>query len=530
MRKKVGGYVRLSEEDRDKINKTDESESIQNQKNMLIAYCKEKDWELVDIYCDEDYSGAGTYRPDFERLIADCENGLIDIVLCKSQSRFSRDMEIIEKYLHNKFLEWNVRFIGITDNADTDNKGNKKARQINGLTNEWYLEDLSENIRSTMRNKKERGEFTGSFAPYGYIRNPEDKHKLLVDKVASEVVKQIFELYKSGKGYMVITNYLNASEIPSPYEYKKQNGSKFKILNAVSKTFWHTDTIAKILKDETYIGNLVQGKKRNISYKNKKSVSIPKEDWIIVKNTHEPIIDMETWTMVQTKFLGRAKPQKSGEIHMFSQKIYCDECGKIFVRNAGNTKAGKIYYLNCKYGRRSHAICDNKKAIRVDNLEELVIKEINNQLNLYYNQDTLDSLNTSQSKFNMSATYNNKMDALESEKRTLEKDLDKKNNYYQNIYEDKTDGVISVTEFNALRGRYSADIEAINTRIRCINEEISLTKQKLKYAENKENIFKNYKQIKELNKVIIDEFISVINIGKYDEDTNERSITIEWDF
>ena len=530
MRKRVGGYVRLSDEDRNKLNKTDESESIQNQKNMLIKYSEENNFELIDIYCDEDYSGVGTYRPDFERLINDCENGKIDIVLCKSQSRFSRDMEVIERYFHNKFMEWNIRFIGIVDNVDTDNKGNKKSRQINGLVNEWYLEDLSENIKKTIRNKKERGEFTGSFAPYGYIRNPQDKHKLIVDTVTSEVVKTIFDLYKNGKGYMAIVKYLNEREIPSPYEYKKQSGSKFKVPNCKGKSHWHTDTIAKILRDETYIGNLVQGKTRHISYKNKKSIRVPKSEWIIVKNTHEPIIDIGAWLIVKARFQGREKPQSSGEIHMFSRKVYCDVCKKIFQRNVGYTKAKKLYYLECKSRKQAHIDCDNKKSIRLDKLEELVKNEINNQLKLYYNPDTLDNLNAKQNNINMSETYNSKIDTFKNEKNSLEINLEKKNEYYQKLYEDKIDNIISENEFKTLRERYNVDIDKINTRIKCINEEIYLLEQKIMNVESKVNIFVKYKHIEELNKVIIDEFIDVIKIGKYNEETNEREIIIEWDF
>ena len=146
---RVGIYLRLSDEDRNKKNKEDDSESIKNQRNLLMEEInKRSNFILVDEYLDEDLSGAGTYRPQFERLIRDCENRKLDVVLCKSQSRFSRDMEIIEKYIHNKFIEWNVRFIGLSDNADTANVGNKKSRQINGLVNEWYLEDVSNNIRS----------------------------------------------------------------------------------------------------------------------------------------------------------------------------------------------------------------------------------------------------------------------------------------------------------------------------------------------------------------------------------------------
>ena len=162
---KVGIYLRLSNEDKNK----DESESIKNQRKILLDYIeKNKDFIYIDEYCDENYSGAGTYRPEFERLIKDCELKKIDIVLCKSQSRFSRDLEIIEKYLNNKFKEWNTRFISLTDNIDTENYGNKKSRQINGLVNEWFLEDTSNNIRSALKAKMKSGEYISPFTVYGY--------------------------------------------------------------------------------------------------------------------------------------------------------------------------------------------------------------------------------------------------------------------------------------------------------------------------------------------------------------------------
>ena len=150
---RVGIYCRLSDEDRFKKDKNDDSESIANQKSMLLKYALNKNWEVVNVYSDDDYSGADINRPKFNELLKDCEEGKIDIVLCKTQSRFSRDMEIVEKYIHNKFIEWGIRFVSIVDNADTQVKGNKKARQINGLINEWYLEDLSDNIRSSLQNR-----------------------------------------------------------------------------------------------------------------------------------------------------------------------------------------------------------------------------------------------------------------------------------------------------------------------------------------------------------------------------------------
>ncbi len=242
----VAIYVRLSSEDRDKRFKTDESDSIQNQKMMLKAYCKERNWDIYDIYCDEDYSGADSSRPDFRRMLEDCENKRVNIVLCKSQSRFSRDMEIIEKYLHNKFIEWGIRFISVVDHADTDDHANKKTRQILGLTNEWYLEETSENIRRTLKAKRSNGEFTGSFAPYGYLVDPDNKNHLIIDEKTAPVVHDIFRWFTEGYGYREIVKRLNEKNIPSPSEYKRQCKSKYVNHNeetSVNNGLWTHTTI-----------------------------------------------------------------------------------------------------------------------------------------------------------------------------------------------------------------------------------------------------------------------------------------------
>ncbi len=223
-------YLRISKEDIDKPTKMAISESIKNQELMLREeVAKHPDWRIVGVYCDEDFSGAGSYRPDFEKVIELCKSGEVDIVLCKSQSRFSRDMEIIEKYLHNKFIEWGVRFVSLIDNADTENKENKKSRQINALVNEWYLEDLSDNIKATFRAKWKAGECTSSFAKYGLIKDPKNKNHLLIDPIASCVLRQIGNMILAGYGQDKIANILEEKNIPSPYEYKMINGCKLKI-------------------------------------------------------------------------------------------------------------------------------------------------------------------------------------------------------------------------------------------------------------------------------------------------------------
>ena len=195
---RVAIYCRLSEEDRNKANPQADSESIQNQKSMLLGYAGQQGWEIYNLYSDEDFSGSDRRRPEFLKMLADAEKRKFDIVLCKTQSRFSRELEIVEKYIHGLFPEWGIRFISVVDSADTANKGNKKSRQINGLINEWFLEDLSENIRSVLTDKRRQGQHIGSFALYGYQKDEKQKNHLIIDPEASEVVRLIYSLYQQG--------------------------------------------------------------------------------------------------------------------------------------------------------------------------------------------------------------------------------------------------------------------------------------------------------------------------------------------
>ncbi len=531
MIEKVGVYCRLSDEDRDKINKTDDSDSIVNQRSMCLKYADQNGWNVVDIYSDDDFSGAGTFRPDFERLIKDCESGKINLVLCKSQSRFSRDMGVIEYYLHNKFLEWGVRFVSIVDNADTSIEANKKSRQINGLINEWYLDDLSQNIKKSLRNKREDGLFMGSFAPYGYDRSEEDYHKLVIDPVAAEVVKKIFKMYADGYGYHRICEYLNNNNILPRSVYKKQKGSKFVCSNCDLETVrWNPDTVAQILKNEVYIGNLVQGKTTYVSYKNHKKKSVSASEWCRTPNTHEPIIDMETWNKVQSILGTHYKVTKTGQINYFTRKVYCSCCGKAFMRNVYNVKSektGQRAYMQCKGNKKFH-ICDNNKSIRMDKLEEILLNAINDLLDNYYDRNDLKKLYEIRQE--QDTNNNDSIRALEKEKEDLNKKISNNKTYYRNLFEEKVKGVISEDMFQMMSKDYFNEIENMMKRIEIIDKQIDELKVDKKEKKQADDILKKYKHIKKLNKVILDEFIDKVYIGELDKETNTRNIEIEWDF
>ena len=295
-------YCRLSEEDRNKKNEFAESESIQNQKSMLMEYCKNQGWEIVDMFCDEDMSGADRDRPEFHRMLECCRDGLVDVVLCKTQSRFSRDMEVVEHYIHNRFKEWGVRFVSVLDHADTEDVYNKKSRQINGLVNEWYLEDLSENIKKTLYHKKAKGIYTGSFAPYGYRLDPDKKGKLFIDETAAIVVRRIYHMYLGGFGYIKIAKTLNAENIPCPSVYKSMCGSKFQTNGGRGTSkIWSESTVRQILINPVYCGTLVQRKTEKISYKHKTRKRVAKEEQFIKESAHEPIIETDLWEEVNSR-------------------------------------------------------------------------------------------------------------------------------------------------------------------------------------------------------------------------------------
>lgn len=301
MSMKAAIYCRLSVEDDGKTNTM--SESIKNQQLLLLDYAKTNHYELFAIYVDEDYSGLDRNRPAFVRMLNDAKAGYFQVILCKTQSRFTRDMELVERYLHHLFPLWGIRFIGVVDGVDTSERQNKKARQITGLINEWYCEDLSDNIRAVFQKKMQDGQFIGSFACYGYKKDPADHHRIIIDEPAATIVRTIYHNYLSGIGMTAIARQLTAENIPPPSIYKKQQGLKF--YSPYSSPIWSVSTIKNILKNPTYTGTLVQGKEKKVSYKSKKMIHLPPECWIQIPNNHPAIISEHIFKQVQSRFYAK---------------------------------------------------------------------------------------------------------------------------------------------------------------------------------------------------------------------------------
>ena len=303
-------YCRLSVEDREKDR--DESESIRNQRAMLLEYAAGRGWQVYDIYADEDYSGLREDRPEFQRLLKDAEKGCFSVILCKTQSRFTRNAVTAERYLHEVFPRWGIRFVTVVDHVDTAFRGNKKARQINSLVNEWYSEELSENIRAVFRRKMAQGQFLGNYAPYGYRKDPEDRHHLIIDTETAPVVEEIYALYLSGLSCKMIAVQLTAQGVPTPSRLKKQRGED---LGRKDCARWSAGTVRKILRNPVYLGHMVQGREEKMSFKENGTHKVPENRWFVVENTHESIINNVVFDCVGRMMENKRKgsPVKEGQ-------------------------------------------------------------------------------------------------------------------------------------------------------------------------------------------------------------------------
>lgn len=523
MSKSVAIYVRLSDEDRDKQNKFDESESIQNQKSMLKDYCKDRDWDIYDIYNDEDYSGIDSTRPEFNRMLDDCRNGNIDIVLCKSQSRFSRDATIIETYLHNKFMEWGVRFIGVIDHTDTNDAGNKRSRQVNALVNEWYVEEVSENIRRTLQHKREQGQFTGSFAPYGYIVDPEDKNHLLVDENVAQNVVKVFEMYAQGYGYRKIVMALNEMQIPSPTQYKEMNHSKFynhNVQSSISKGLWTVSTIYTMVRNEVYTGTLVQGKSHSISYKNKKRRKVAKEDWIRVPGTHEAIIERDLWETVQQRLESKLRVSKiTTELSVLGGKVRCSCCGKPMKRCVyySKDKSKQYYNLVCSTYKIGAMNCHNTKAMSGMSLEAIILEQLNSLIDTYCQADDI----------MLTDRYKEQVDLIKHTIRDLNVQGYDAETKLTRLYEDRLSGIITSEQYKIFADRFTKETEEIKARITSAEEQLKILENAKEAERDVKSLIERYSNIEQLTRDIVDSFIDTVYIGDYTEG-EPRPITIDW--
>lgn len=517
---KVAIYCRLSEEDRNKQSDTDDSNSIQNQKTMLLQYTMEQGWELYNIYSDDDYAGADRNRPEFNRLLADAEQRKFDIILCKTQSRFTRELELVEKYIHGLFPLWGIRFISIVDNADTANKGNKKSRQINGLVNEWYLEDMSENIRSVLTNRRKNGFHIGSFALYGYKKDPDQKGHLIIDEEAAAIVREVFTLFAQGYGKTAIARILNDRGIPNPTEYKRLHGYNYKTPKKNQSTLWKYFAISNMLRNEMYIGNMVQGKQGSVSYKTRKNKPRPKSEWYIVEGTHEPIIDKDLWERVQRLREQKAKPFTIGKIGLFAHKARCVNCGYTM---RSSKKGDGTHYLRCPNYHVSKDACPGA-FISVKKLEGIVLEELHRLSDEYLNKDELEK------NVSFGGGLEEKQKRLQLDIETYKKRIEEYARGTRELYLDKVKGVITERDYVEMSEGFSKERTHFEELLKKAENALSDVVHEMQAGDTRRELVEKYVNADHLTREMVEILINKIYVGRRIQGTRDVPVEIHWNF
>ena len=351
----TAAYIRLSIEDSGKPG----SDTIEGQRNLILAYIEgQADFRLVEVYCDNGHTGTNFDRPDFERMMEDVRRGKINCIVVKDLSRFGRNYHETSNYLLRIFPFLGVRFVAVNDHFDTETAVETEyglVMPLKNIINDTYSRDISRKISSAIETKERRGQFIGVYAPYGYRKSDDDRHKLAPNPETAPIIKEIFALRLQGLGYMGIARLLNGQGVPAPGAYLYQCGlsKQEKYRDAI----WAAWNIKEILRDEVYLGHLVQGKRTNVSYKQaRKERNAPASEWRVFRNAHEPLIDEDTFAAAQRitaenrrayeESLGKADGLKTPSL--FRGLVFCGDCGKALVRRHvyNRRQDGRVYYSN----------------------------------------------------------------------------------------------------------------------------------------------------------------------------------------
>ena len=504
---KAALYIRLSKEDGNKR----ESDSVLAQKEILKEYLKlHPDIEFYDFYVDDGWSGTNFERPAFKRMIEDIKQRKVNCVIVKDLSRFGRNYSDAGYYIDNLFVRYQVRFISINNSHDTTSNNMNAAMQcINvgmaNVINESVAATTSVNVRGTLNMRRSVGNFIGSFASYGYVKDPEDYHKLIIDEDAASVVRMIFEKFIAGMSIMGITRELNDAGIPNPSTYKKNTGLKYKHpAGQINDGLWPESSVRRILKNEMYTGDMIQGRNTTISYKIRQCTAVPKEEWIVVRGTHEPIIDREIFDRAQELFnrnIRRAPGKK--EVDLFAGLMRCADCGRAMSKKSNKHSYGEYHYYRCTTARKmKNGACTNH-TIRIDKIEDAVLVFLQKMVEVAAEYEEIIK------KINTDSKRKSRSDQLE---KAIEKQLaerEKINRMILDLYPDFKSGLISRQEYIDLKAELQAKLEKIDESVK------KLKKTADEYENGMEDnsfveSFRRIGNIERLTRSVLTELIEVI--------------------
>ena len=497
---KVGIYIRLSKEDEEK-EKYSESESIQNQRALLMQYIKENKLNFIAEYVDDGVSGTSFDRPGFNKMIEDIENGKINMVITKDLSRLGRNYVQSGYYTETYFPEHNVRYIAILDNIDTaEESANNDIAPFKSILNEMYAKDTSKKINSVLQSKRKQGEYLGT-APYGYKKDPENKYHLIIDEEAAKVVKLIFEKYLEGYGTMQIADYLSEQKIPIPSDYnKKKRGTK-----SITYGLWAQSTVRFILSNEIYTGTVIQGKRKKLSFKSKKFIDVPEDDWVRVPNMHEAIVSVEDYERAKRIIESTKGSRVVENNYLFKGLLRCYDCkGYIGIRSPD--KNGNIYGRCQRYGRYGKFDVCSPHNFNYQVFEEQMLEVLREVCKEYSNTKKLEEIaKKSKSKEDKELDLKNRL-------KTYETQIQKETRKLELLYEDRLSEIITVDSYIENANRIKNEVKEYQERIKEIEQELRGENKEKNKDEKLNNLVDEFLNMEKPTKEIIREFIEKIEI------------------
>lgn len=503
-------YARLSKDD----DLVGDSNSIVHQKEILAKYAKEHGFTNIEFYVDDGFSGTNFNRPDFQRMMADAEEGKISTVIVKDMSRFGRDYIMVGYYTEIYFSNLDIRFIAINDNVDSNIQTENDLTPFKNVFNEWYARDTSKKIRAVFKAKGNSGKHLSTNPPFGYKKDPNDKDKWIIDDEAAATVRRIFQMYVDGYRISEIGHKLTEEKVETPILYYMNRGIK---TNARSEypEIWDLMSIKYILSQTAYAGHTVNFQTAVKSYKTKKQVNLPRNQWVIFRNTQEPIIDEKTFETVQQMRKAKRARTKYNEPNMFSGLLYCADCGNhLTIQRVARNR--KMDNFSCAtYRKKKKGLCSCHR-ILVSDLETIVkndLQKVCEYVFLHEKEFTDDYLSGSKRE---TVKFQAKTKA---ELKRLSERQEEIGRIIRKLYEDNVCGRITDERFDFLAKSYEDEGNDLKTKIQELKNALASSVQDEEKLSKFLKVVKSYTEIEELTPEILNSFIEKIYIGeteKYD--------------
>lgn len=490
------GYLRISKEDDLKLN---ESESISNQKKLLLDYATKNKFEITKFYIDDGYSGGNFDRPAFKEMISDISLNRIDTVITKDISRLGRDFIETSQYIYKFFPENHIRYIAILENFDSFNpNGMDDIIPFRAIINDMYLKDISRKIKSVRHCKMYEGKYMGSTVPYGFVRNKSNKYTFAVDEYASNVVRDIFNMKIKGMSNLSISKYLTKSKILPPSVYKCKN-----IPKTDTTYIWKSSTVEKILTNEVYIGTLIQNKVSNINYKSKKRIPLNENDWIKVKGAVPSIIDENTFFCVQNIIDKKKRTRENKYKYLLKGLVICKECQKKMLVRRKKVGMKDIPYYCCKSN-----VTLGKDICTFHYMDEIILNKI-----------VLDAIKKVIKEYDLNVGIFNsialsKLNDMYMNINASQRRIDVLNNILKNVYRDYISQNISMNQFNSLKSEIREKISVELRKIGLLEYDIRKIEKAKDDEKYRKQIIENFFALKDISQEIVYDFVSRVEIDK----------------